>query len=79
MATGGIDTSVLKNAISTAQDDVVNAIETIKNAGDKGAGILDMFEVQNKMYRLSQVSEMSTSVVSAQNTSMMSMSRNTKG
>ena len=41
--------------------------------------IADMFEMQMLMNHLSQLSEMSTSVVSASNTSISSMARNVKG
>jgi len=39
----------------------------------------DMFEMQMLMNNLSQLSEMSTSVVSASNTAIASMARNVKG
>ncbi|MCB1119478.1 MAG: DUF5407 domain-containing protein [Chlamydiia bacterium] len=39
----------------------------------------DMFEMQMLMNHLSQLSEMSTSVVAATNTAIMSMARNVKG
>ena len=39
----------------------------------------DMFEMQMLMNHLSQLSEMSTSIVSASNSAIMSMSRNIKG
>lgn len=39
----------------------------------------DMFEMQMLMNHLSQLSEMSTSVVSASNTAIASMARNVKG
>lgn len=39
----------------------------------------DMFEMQMLMNHLSQLSEMSTSVVSASNTAISSMARNVKG
>jgi len=39
----------------------------------------DMFEMQMLMNHLSQLSEMSTSVVSAANSSIQSMARNVKG
>jgi len=41
--------------------------------------IADMFDMQMLMNNLAQLSEMSTSVVSAANTSIMSMARNVKG
>lgn len=39
----------------------------------------DMFEMQMLMNHLSQLSEMSTSVVAASNSAIMSMARNVKG
>jgi hypothetical protein len=39
----------------------------------------DMFEMQMLMNHLSQLSEMSTNVVSASNSSIQSMARNVKG
>jgi len=41
--------------------------------------IADMFEMQMLMNHLSQLSEMSTSVVSASHTAVSSMARNVKG
>jgi hypothetical protein len=41
--------------------------------------ILDMFEMQMLMNHLSQISEMSTSIVSAANSAIASMARNVKG
>ncbi|MGR3951897.1 MAG: DUF5407 family protein [Chlamydia sp.] len=41
--------------------------------------IADMFDLQMAMNRLSQFSEMSTSLISAINTSISSMARNVKG
>ncbi|CDR32949.1 DUF5407 family protein [Criblamydia sequanensis] len=39
----------------------------------------DMFEMQMLMNHLSQLSEMSTSVIAAANSAIMSMARNVKG
>lgn len=62
----------------SSQSNVVNSkLEQIKAAGSQ-ISISDMFELQIKMNRLSQLSEMSTSVVSAANSSIMSMARNVK-
>jgi len=41
--------------------------------------IADMFDLQMSMNKLSQFSEMSTSIISAMNTSVSSMARNVKG
>jgi hypothetical protein len=78
MASNKIDTTVLRDAISSAQDEVVDQIGKMRDMKE-GPGIIEMFDMQRLMTKLSQISEMSTSVVSAQNTSMMSMARNTKG
>ena len=52
-------------------------IEAIQEAGS-AISISDMFEMQMRMNRLSQLSEMSTGVVSAANASISSMARNVK-
>ncbi len=41
--------------------------------------IADMFDLQMAMNRLSQFSEMSTSIIAAMNTAINSMARNVKG
>lgn len=48
-------------------------------ARQSAISIGDMFEMQMLMNHLSQLSEMSTAVVSASNTAISSMSRNIKG
>jgi hypothetical protein len=52
-------------------------INKIRNLGS-AVSISDMFEMQMRMNRLSQYSEMSTSVVSAANSAISSMARNVK-
>lgn len=51
----------------------------ILQARRSAISIADMFDMQMLMNNLAQLSEMSTSVVSAANTAIMSMSRNVKG
>jgi hypothetical protein len=51
----------------------------ILQARRSAISIADMFDMQMLMNNLAQLSEMSTSVVSAANSSIMSMSRNVKG
>jgi hypothetical protein len=52
-------------------------INSIKNTGS-AISIADMFEMQMRMNRLSQFSEMSTAVVSAANGALSSIARNVK-
>jgi hypothetical protein len=57
----------------------VNNVELIMgNGGNDSISIADMFSMQMSMNQLSQLSEMSTAVVSAANTSIESMARNVK-
>ena len=60
------------------QTDVVNEkLELIRQSGET-ISITDMFEMQMKMNRLSQYSEMATSVVSAAGGAIQSIARNVK-
>jgi hypothetical protein len=63
--------------VGTATLDVQKKLESIKAKGDN-INIIDMFELQMKMNRLSQLSEMSTSIMSAANSAISSMARNVK-
>lgn len=65
---------VLNNATVSAQ----TKLQQIQN-NRSAISIGDMFEMQMLMNHLSQLSEMATSVVSASNTAIQSMSRNIKG
>jgi len=65
------------NIISTATATVKTKLEKMKELGDK-ISITDMFEMQMLMNKLSQLSEMSTSIVSASNSAISSMARNVK-
>lgn len=56
---------------------VKEKIRALKGQGDQ-ISISDMFEMQMLMNRLSQLSEMSTQVVSASNQAIMSVARNVK-
>jgi len=59
----------------------ISAKTKLKEIGARRSAIsiLDMFEMQMLMNHLSQISEMSTSVVSAANSAIQSMARNVKG
>lgn len=57
---------------------VQNKVNSLQSAGDS-ISITDMFEMQLAMNKLSQCSEMSTSVVSSANQAIISVTRNVKG
>jgi hypothetical protein len=67
--------------IGIVNDATVSAkakLETMKSRRS-AISIADMFDMQMLMNHLSQLSEMSTSVVSASNSAISSMARNVKG
>lgn len=76
----GINFSDLITFLNTQTDTVSGAITQIKdNAGkDSSVSVGAMFDLQFKMNTLSQLAEMSTSVLSASNSSIASMARNVK-
>jgi hypothetical protein len=67
--------------ISIVNDATVSAKRKLEilQARRSSISIADMFDMQMLMNHLSQLSEMSTSVVSASNTAISSMARNVKG
>lgn len=65
---------IVSNATVSAKNQL-NQIQSRRSAISIG----DMFNMQMLMNHLSQLSEMSTSVVSSANTAIMSMARNMKG
>jgi Family of unknown function (DUF5407) len=67
----------LLTVINSATAEVKKQLDVINKAGDE-VGIGDMFTMQMLMNKLSQLSEMTTSVIAASNTSLMSMARNIK-
>ncbi len=62
------------NQLSAVAKSKIAAIRSKKSA----MSIADMFDLQMTMNKLSQFSEMSTSIISALNTSINSMARNIK-
>lgn len=74
----GFDATVLSELLDSTTKVVKDKLEQIKDNGSS-ISIADMFDVQIMMNRLSQFSEMSTSVLAAANTSIQSMARNVKG
>lgn len=74
---GGIEIKSLFDAVTQATDDVKKKLKILQGKGSN-VSIADMFEMQMLMNRLAQLSEMSTSVVSASNSAISSMARNVK-
>jgi hypothetical protein len=77
---GGQDMNVgdLMNSSSTATDAARDKLSAMGGSKD-AISIGDMFEMQMLMNHLSQLSEMSSSVVSASNNAIGGMARNMKG
>lgn len=73
----GIPVGLMFAYISDQTDVVNQKLANLKSAGSS-LSITDMFELQMKMNRLSQVSEMATAVVSAASGSITSIARNVK-
>jgi hypothetical protein len=74
----GFDMQTLVKIITDATVSAKNKLNDIK-ARQSAISIGDMFDMQMLMNHLSQLSEMSTAVVSAANTAILSMARNVKG
>jgi len=72
------DVETLVKVVTDATASAKQKLDDIK-ARQSAISIGDMFDMQMLMNHLSQLSEMSTSVVSASNTAILSMSRNVKG
>lgn len=69
----------LQQTIKDAEAVVLEKLTSIKNKASDEINIGDMFDMQWMMNKFSQLSEMSSSVVSASHTAISSMSRNIKG
>lgn len=74
----GVEFSVLVDEIERLTQQAKSKIGNIRSKGS-AMSIGDMFDLQMAMNKLQQFSEMSTSVISAMNTSINSMARNVKG
>lgn len=78
----GPRTPVLFSYLIEAIEDLTNVAKSKINyirSQRSAMSIADMFDLQMAMNKLSQFSEMSTSIISAMNTSINSMARNVKG
>ena len=73
----GLSVSLLFSFISDQTDVVNEKLAKLKQSGST-LSITDMFEMQMKMNRLSQCTEMTTAVVSAANGAITSIARNVK-
>lgn len=74
----GFSVSDLFQVVGDATRSAKAKLLEIKNR-NSAISIGDMFEMQMLMNHLSQLSEMSTAVVSASNSAISSMARNVKG
>ena len=70
----GIEVQTLFDGIQSAILEAKKKLELIKSKKDQFS-ICDMFEMQMLMNNLSQISEMSTAIVSASNQALLSMAR----
>lgn len=73
-----INMNYLLDIVNSATVSAKNKLAILK-ARRSSISIADMFDMQMLMNHLSQLSEMSSSVVSAANSSISSMARNIKG
>jgi len=74
----GFNVKALFTIVNNATVSARNKLEIIQ-AKRSAISIGDMFEMQMLMNHLSQLSEMSTAVVSASSSAITSMARNVKG
>ncbi len=73
----GFNAAALIEAVARETRDVKEKLEVIKSKGSS-ISIADMFEMQMKMNKLNQLSEMSSGVVAASNSAISSAARNIK-
>jgi hypothetical protein len=74
----GFNINFLITLVNSATISAKNKLQILQ-ARRSAISIADMFDMQMLMNHLAQLSEMSTSIVSAANTSINSMARNVKG
>ena len=77
-ARAGFDVGAIIDTVNAATAAVKETLAAIQGRGDQ-ISIVEMFEMQMLMNHLSQLSEMSTSIMSASNSAISSMARNVKG
>lgn len=76
---GGFQIEDIQNIIKDAEVLVVDKLSKIKNKSQDEVNIGDMFDMQWMMNKFSQLSEMSSSVLSACHQVIASLNRNLKG
>ncbi len=74
----GFDVEDLITVVTDATNEAQDKIQNIKN-NNESVSIGDMFEMQMLMNHLSQLSEMSTAVVSASHAAIKTMAQNVRG
>ena len=77
-ARSGLDFSVLTDEIQRMSEDVNAQIATIKTR-TAGVSIGEMFDMQAKMNKFTQFSELTTNTVAGMNGAISSVLRNLKG
>lgn len=77
-ARGGFDIDTLVDIITSATEQMKQKIETIKQNQDN-ISIADVFDGQMLMNHLSQLSEMTTAIVSAAHAANKSIAQNVRG
>lgn len=77
-ARGGFDIDVLVDIITTATEQMKQKIESIKQ-NQNNISIADVFDGQMLMNHLSQLSEMTTAIVSAAQSAAKTISQNMRG
>lgn len=74
---GALGLKVLSTIVENASVSAKTKLAAISNS-KSSVSIADMFDLQMLMNQLSQLSEMSTAVISASNSAIQSMARNIK-
>lgn len=77
-ARGGFDIDVLVDIITTATEQMKQKIDSIKQ-NQNNISIADVFDGQMLMNHLSQLSEMTTAIVSAAQSAAKTISQNMRG
>lgn len=78
MASTSFNFSEMFKIVNDATQRVKERIDALSSVGGESIDPGEMFKLQMMMNQLSQLSEMTTSVMSAANTSISSMARNVK-
>jgi hypothetical protein len=74
-----IDLKSLRADIDTADQSVQDKLDAMRATPGDTVSTADMFELQQLMIHLNQLSEMSSSIVSAADSALLNMARGIKG